>query len=80
MRYAFVNQLSKIAEENQDVVLLTADLGFTVFEEFQKKFPKQFINVGVAESNMIGIAAGLALSGKNCLCILHCYFCNTSDI
>ena len=37
MRYAFVNQLSKIAEENQDVVLLTADLGFTVFEEFQKK-------------------------------------------
>jgi len=64
MRYAFVQELTALAKKNKDIILLTGDLGFTVFEDFAKQFPKQFFNVGVAESNMIGIATGLALSGK----------------
>ena len=64
MRYAFIQELTKLAAKNKNIILLTADLGFTVFEEFAKKFPKQFFNVGIAEPNMIGIASGLALSGK----------------
>jgi transketolase len=43
--------------------LLTGDLGFKVFDEFAAEFPGRFLNVGVAESNMIGVAAGLALGG-----------------
>lgn len=64
MRYAFVKELVKQAKKNKNIILLTADIGFSVFEEFAKKFPNQFINVGVAESNMTGLATGLALSGK----------------
>jgi len=64
MRYAFIKELIKQAEKNKNVMLLTADLGYTVVEEFRDKFPDQFINTGVSESNMIGVAAGLALSGK----------------
>jgi len=43
-------------------------LGYSFFEEFQDKFPKQFINCGVIEQSMVGIAAGLALSGKKPYC------------
>ncbi len=64
MRYTFVKTLTDLAAKNKDIMLLTGDLGFTVFEEFRDKYPKQFFNIGVAEQNMIGIAAGLALSGK----------------
>jgi len=64
MRYAFIQELTELAEKDKNIILLTADLGFTVFEDFAKKFPNQFFNVGVAESNMIGLATGLALSGK----------------
>lgn len=44
-------------------MLLTGDLGFTVFEDFRSRFPRQFLNCGVAEQNMIAVAAGLAMSG-----------------
>jgi transketolase len=44
-------------------MLLTADLGFGVFDSYRERFPQQFINVGVAEQNMIGVATGLALEG-----------------
>lgn len=64
MRSAFINTLTEVARDNDDIFLLTGDLGFSVFEGFQKEFPKRFFNAGVAEQNMIGIAAGLALSGK----------------
>jgi len=53
-----------LAEESKDLMLITADLGYGVFEEFEKKYPKQYLNVGVAEQNMIGVASGLALEGK----------------
>lgn len=45
-------------------MLITGDLGFSVFEEFQKNYPRQYLNPGVAEQNLTGIAAGLALEGK----------------
>jgi transketolase len=64
MRTAFVNTLIEIAEEDKNIYLLTGDLGFSVLEKFAQKFPERFINCGVAEQNMMGLAAGLALSSK----------------
>ena len=64
MRDTFLNRLTQLAAADKDVVLLTADLGFGVFEEFELAFPGQYYNVGVAEQNMTGLAAGLALEGK----------------
>lgn len=64
MRNAFIETLEEEASKNKDIILLTGDLGFTVFENFQKKFPNRFFNMGVAEANMMGVATGLALSGK----------------
>ncbi len=63
MRNAFIKELTAVAREHKDVMLLTGDLGFKVFDDFIKKYPKQFMNIGVAEANMVGIAAGLALEG-----------------
>jgi len=68
MRQAFINTLIQLAEQDKDIWLLTADMGFGLVEQFAAKFPKQYINVGVAEQNMIGIAAGLALEGKKVFC------------
>lgn len=64
MRDAFLNKLTQLAANDKDIILLTADLGFGVFEEFEAAFPGQYFNVGVAEQNMTGLAAGLALEGK----------------
>jgi len=59
-----IASVTQLAYENDKVMLLTGDLGFGVFEEFENKFPKQYLNVGVAEQNMIGVASGLALNGR----------------
>ncbi|MEK7645953.1 MAG: transketolase C-terminal domain-containing protein [Patescibacteria group bacterium] len=64
MRTAFVEEITKLAREDKNLWLLTGDLGFSVFDNFQKEFPAQYLNVGVAEQNLISIAAGLAMSGK----------------
>lgn len=64
MRKRFVEQLCMAAESNPQVMLVTGDLGFGVLDDFAARFPKQYLNVGVAEQNMTGVAAGLALSGK----------------
>lgn len=64
MRRAFINTLIELAEKDERIFLLTGDLGFSVLEGFRDRFPKRFFNMGVAEQNMIGVAAGLALSGK----------------
>jgi transketolase len=64
MRKAFIHSLCEQARKDSSLWLLCGDIGFSVLEEFAKEFPDRFINVGVAEQNMIGIAAGLALSGK----------------
>ena len=64
-RESFGKALVDLGKENKDVVVLTADLaGATKTNLFEKEFPDRFINVGIAEQNMIGIAAGLATTGK----------------
>ncbi len=64
MRGAFFDALTELAARDERIFLLTGDLGFGVTETFARRFPAQFLNAGVAEQNMTGIAAGLALSGK----------------
>ena len=64
MRDVFVRELTRIAAERPEVMLLTADLGFGVLDDFARRFPKQFLNVGVAEQNMTGLATGLAFEGR----------------
>ncbi len=63
MRKSFISTLIELAEKDSRVFLLTADLGFSFLEPFAEKFPDRFINVGVAEQNMLGIATGLAEGG-----------------
>lgn len=64
MRTAFFHSLLDMAAKDQRIQLVTGDLGFGAVESFAERFPDQFLNVGVAEQNLIGISAGLALSGK----------------
>src|ERR1700741_2168548 len=64
MRNAFLDTLYDLALKDQRIVFITGDLGFRVVEKFMQDIPKQFLNAGVAEQNMTGIAAGMALSGK----------------
>lgn len=64
MRDTCVQTLMEIARQDKRVMLLTADLGFGVLTPFAETFPEQYLNVGVAEQNMTGVATGLALEGK----------------
>jgi len=64
MRTAFFRALFELAQRDERVNLVVGDLGFGVVETFARRFPDRFLNAGVAEQNMIGIAAGMALSGK----------------
>ena len=64
-RQSFGEALEKLGEENKNVVVIDADLAkSTKTSLFAKKFPDRFIDVGIAEQNMIGIAAGLSTFGK----------------
>ncbi len=63
MRNAFADELTRIAKENDKVVLLSGDIGNKLFDKFKKIDETRFYNCGVAEANMMGVAAGMALSG-----------------
>jgi transketolase len=63
VRKALAETLQEIARQDPRVMLLTGDLGFMVWESFAAEFPDRFVNVGVAEANMVGIATGLASAG-----------------
>ena len=63
MRKAFIKKLIELAQRDQRIYLLTGDLGFFVVEPFAERFPERFINAGVAEQNMMGMATGMAESG-----------------
>jgi transketolase len=65
MRTSFINQLIEEGKKNDKIFLLVADLGFSVVEPFAEQFPDRFLNVGIAEQNMAGIASGLAMEGYN---------------
>ena len=64
MRTAFINELFALAKQDPRIVLIVGDLGFGVVTPFMEQLPAQFLNAGVAEQNMTGMAAGMALSGK----------------
>jgi transketolase len=64
VRDTFIRTLSAIAEARPDLMLITADLGFGVLNNWISRFPRQFLNAGVAEQNMTGLAAGMALEGR----------------
>lgn len=64
MRTAFIRTLEKLAETDPRIWLVVGDLGYSVIESFRERFPDRYLNAGVAEQNMTGVAAGLALSGK----------------
>ena len=68
MRVAFFKALESKAKLHDNIYLLTGDLGFKLFDDFRAKYPDRFFDIGVAESNMSGIAAGLSFSGKNVYC------------
>ncbi len=64
MRTAFIRALEEMAEEDDRVMLVVGDLGFGVVEKFAERFPQQYVNAGVAEQNMTGLAAGMSLLDK----------------
>jgi transketolase len=63
MRNVFIKKLEELAERDERIILITGDLGFGVLDGFRQRFPRQFINAGVAEQNMTALATGLALEG-----------------
>jgi transketolase len=68
MRKAFYERMSAIAATDRNVYFLTGNLGYKFFDEIRSTCPEQFLDVGVAEQNMIGLASGMALCGKSVYC------------
>jgi transketolase len=65
MRTAFIDELGILAEADPRIWLVTGDLGFSVLDAFAERFPDRFVNAGVAEQNMMGVASGLARMGAH---------------
>ncbi|MCX5788193.1 MAG: transketolase [Elusimicrobia bacterium] len=63
MRNAFASEVTALADKDERLVLLMGDIGNKLFDNFKKKHPERLFNCGVAEANMTGVAAGLALAG-----------------
>lgn len=63
MRNAFADEINELAFLHQDIVVLSGDIGNRLFDTFKKNHDKRFYNCGVAEANMMGVAAGLGMSG-----------------
>lgn len=64
MRTAYLESLYKLALNDENVLAMISDNGAIVYDQYRKDFPKQYINMGISEQNMLGTAAGLANSGK----------------
>ena len=63
MRNAFAREITELAEADERVVLLSGDIGNRLFDDFKQRHPDRFINCGVAEANMVSMAAGMAMDG-----------------
>jgi len=63
VRNAFASEVTKLAAEDSRVVMLSGDIGNRLFDKYKTQHPERFLNCGVAEANMISLAAGMALSG-----------------
>lgn len=64
MRNAYLSILHELAGEDRNVVALISDNGAVVYDQYRKDYPQQYINMGISEANMVGVAAGLASCGK----------------
>lgn len=64
MRNTFVTVLGQLAENDANISLITADLGYNVLTSFAEQYPNRFYNAGISEQNMTAVAAGMALTGK----------------
>lgn len=63
MRSAFIKEVSALAEDDSGIVVISGDIGNQMFNAFQRRFPARFINAGIAEADMVGMAAGMAMAG-----------------
>jgi transketolase len=63
MRNAFADELTKLGDEDSRIVMLSGDIGNRLFDKFKANHAARFFNCGVAEANMMGVAAGLAMNG-----------------
>ena len=63
MRNAFADELTKLGDQDSRVVMLSGDIGNRLFDKFKAEHPSRFFNCGVAEANMMGVAAGMAMNG-----------------
>lgn len=68
MRKEFSNAIEKLAVEDESIIFITGDLGYNALENLKEKMGNRFINAGVAEQNMIGVAAGFAHKGYKVFC------------
>lgn len=64
MRRKFASELYELMKKDENIVLVTADMGYGMFDKIRDNLPGQFYNVGAAEMVMMGMAVGLAMEGK----------------
>lgn len=64
MRSAYLETLSELAAKDKNVIAMISDNGAIVYDDYRARFPNQYINAGISEANMVGMAAGLARRGK----------------
>ena len=63
MRNRFGEVMSKLADENENIIIIVADIGYRVFDDFREKYPERFINMGICEQSIISVSSGMALEG-----------------
>jgi transketolase len=63
MRIRFGEVISKLADENENIIIIVADIGYRVFDDFREKYPERFINMGICEQSIISVSSGMALEG-----------------
>ena len=63
MRRRFGEAISRLADKDEKIIVIVADIGYRVFDEFREKYPNRFINMGICEQSIIGVASGMALEG-----------------
>ena len=63
MRRVFGKYINNLAFKDKKVILIVGDIGFSIFDDFRKNHPKRFLNIGICEQSIIGLASGMALEG-----------------
>ena len=63
MRRAFGKLINKLANKDKKIILLVGDIGYGIFDDFRKNHPDRFVNLGICEQSLIGVASGMAIEG-----------------